>query len=66
MIVDQELSAKLQSEFQLEKEMRDTDELPPNVKDFLDSSPFELHDTPGQEEVILTSTFGDEKLVSAN
>ena len=62
--MDQELSAKLQSEFQLEKEMRDTAELPPNVQDFLDNSPFELHDTPGQEEVNLTSTFGDEKSVT--
>ena len=66
MIVDQELSAKLQSEFQLEKEMRDTDELPPNVKEYLDNSPFELHDTPGQEEVSLTSTFGDERSVGSN
>ncbi|KAL9122051.1 MAG: hypothetical protein Q9187_001398 [Circinaria calcarea] len=60
--VDQELSAKFESELQLEKEMRDTDELPANVKDFLDNSPFELHDTPGQEEVVLTRTFGDEKI----
>ena len=59
--MDQELSAKFESELQLEKEMRDTDELPANVKDFLDNSPFELHDTSGQEEVILTRSFGDEK-----
>ena len=59
--MDQELSAKFESELQLEKEMRDTGELPANVKDFLDNSPFELHDTPGQEEVVLTRSFGDEK-----
>ena len=59
--VDQELAAKLDSELQMEKEMRDTDQLPPNVKDFLDNSPFDIVDTPGQEEVVLTRTFGDEK-----
>ena len=62
-IVDQELSAKFGSELQLEKETRDTNELPPHVKEFLDNVPFTLHDTPGQEEFTLTRTFGDEKLV---
>lgn len=44
----------------MEKEMRDSEKLPMNIQDFLDSSPFELHDTPGQEEVALTRQFGDE------
>ncbi|MCJ1412096.1 hypothetical protein MMC19_006188 [Ptychographa xylographoides] len=60
--VDQELSAKLDSELQLEKDNSEPDTLPPNIKDFLDNSPFELHDTAGQEEVSLTRTFGDEKI----
>ena len=64
--VDQELSAKLQSELQLEQDLSDTDELPPNIKDFLESSPFQLEDIPGQEEVVLTRTFGDEKYVNIN
>ena len=41
-LVDQELSAKFESEIQLEKEMSDSDELPPNLRDFLDSSAFEV------------------------
>ena len=41
-LVDQELSAKFESEIQLEKEMSDSDELPPNLRDFLDSSTFEV------------------------
>ena len=59
--MDQELSAKFSSELLLEKETRDTKDLPPSVKDFLDNSSFTLHDTPGQEEFMLTRTFGDEK-----
>jgi len=44
--------------------MSDSDELPPNIKDFLENSPFQLEDTPGQEEVVLTRTFGDEKYLN--
>ena len=77
--VDQELSAKLESELQMEKEMRDSEKLPVTVQDYLDNSSFEvgfhhifrdidtklsqLHDTPGNEEVILTRQFGDESCV---
>ena len=64
LTVDQELSAKFESELQLEKETRDTTELPPHVKNFLENRSFTLHDTPGQEEFILTRTFGDERSVS--
>lgn len=60
--MDQELSAKIESELQLEKEMRDSEKLPSTLQDYLDSSSFELHDTPGQEEVVLTRKFGDESL----
>ena len=75
-IVDQELSAKLESELQMERDMRDSDEFPESIKDYLDNGPFEvsyiipssdhvpnilqLLDTPGQEEVVLTRQFGDE------
>ncbi|KAI9816492.1 MAG: hypothetical protein M1827_001624 [Pycnora praestabilis] len=61
-LVDEELIAKFDSELQMEKEMRDSDELPTSVKDFLDSGSFELQDTPGQEEVVLTRHFGDETI----
>ena len=40
--MDQELSAKLDSELQLEKDNSEPDTLPPNIKDFLDNSPFEV------------------------
>ncbi|KAI9779969.1 MAG: hypothetical protein M1835_004603 [Candelina submexicana] len=60
--VDDELVAKFESELQMEKEMRDTEEAPVSVKDFLENSQFELQDTPGQEEVLLTRQFGDESI----
>ena len=41
-IVDQELAAKLGSELAVEKEIRDLDQLPPSLKDFLDNSPFKV------------------------
>ena len=41
-IVDQELSAKLESELQMEKDMRDSDEFPESIKDYLDNGPFEV------------------------
>ncbi|KAI4168031.1 MAG: hypothetical protein LQ343_006738 [Gyalolechia ehrenbergii] len=56
------LSAKLESELQIEKETRDSDTLPADIKDFLDNSPFQLEDIPGQEEVALTRKFGDESI----
>ncbi|KAL8677506.1 MAG: hypothetical protein Q9186_006080 [Xanthomendoza sp. 1 TL-2023] len=60
--VDQELSVKLDSELRLEKETRDSDNLPSTLQDFLDNSPYELEDHPGQEEVALTRKFGDESI----
>ena len=41
-LVDQELSAKIESELQLEKEMRDSEKLPSTLQDYLDSSSFEV------------------------
>lgn len=41
-LVDQELSAKIESELQLEKEMRDSEKLPSSLQDYLDSSSFEV------------------------
>ena len=41
--MDQELSAKFESELQMEREMRDSEELPENVKAFLDSNPFQVY-----------------------
>ncbi len=47
VLVDGELSAKLASESQLEKEMRDLDEMPTIVKDYLENGPFQVCRVPG-------------------
>ncbi|KAI9745956.1 MAG: Mitochondrial acidic protein mam33 [Claussenomyces sp. TS43310] len=60
--VDAELIAKFDSELSMEKEMRDEDEIPTSVKDYLENGPFEIQDTPGKEEVVLTRQFGDETI----
>ena len=44
--VDQELSAKIESELQMEKEMRDSEKLPASITDYLDSSSFEVSQNP--------------------
>ena len=58
---DDELVAKLESEIQMENEMKDDGGVPTSVKDYLENGPFESIDTPGQVEVVLTRQFGDEK-----
>lgn len=60
---DDELSAKIESEIQIEEEMKASEQEPSSVKDFINNSPFELIDTPGQEVVKLVRSFGDEKWV---
>ncbi|KID78578.1 Mitochondrial acidic protein MAM33 [Metarhizium brunneum] len=59
---DDELSAKLESEIQIEEDMKAQEQQPASIKDFLDNSPFELIDTPGQEVVKLVRSFGNEKI----
>ena len=59
--VDEELIQKFDSEIQMEEDMRNADEVPTSVKDFLENGPFEIEDTPGQEEVVLTRKFGNER-----
>lgn len=58
---NEELSAKLESELQIEEDMKANEQEPASIKDFLTNSAFELIDTPGQEVVKLTRSFGDEK-----
>lgn len=60
---DQELSAKLDSEIQIEDDIKANEQEPASVKDFLANSPFELKDEPGQEAVKLVRSFGDEVFV---
>lgn len=59
---DEELSAKLESEIQIEEEMRAQEQQPASIQDFLENTPFKLLDTPGQEVVKLVRDFGDEKI----
>jgi complement component 1 Q subcomponent-binding protein, mitochondrial len=58
---DDELVAKLESELEMENEVKDQEGLPTSVKDYLENGPFEIIDTPGTEDVVLTRQFGDEK-----
>ncbi|OTA01542.1 hypothetical protein A9Z42_0018600 [Trichoderma parareesei] len=60
--VDEALSAKLESEIQIEEDIKANEQQPASIKDFLDNSPFELVDTPGQEVVKLIRNYGDEKI----
>jgi complement component 1 Q subcomponent-binding protein, mitochondrial len=60
---DAELVAKLESEIQFEEEVKENEQLPVSIQDFLDNSPFEIEDIPGKEEVKLVRSFGDEKYV---
>ncbi|KAK5995618.1 Mitochondrial acidic MAM33-like protein [Cladobotryum mycophilum] len=60
--LDDELSAKLESEIQIEEDIKANEQQPASIKDFLENTPFELIDTPGQEVVKLTRSFGEEKI----
>ncbi|CAJ2509219.1 Uu.00g142450.m01.CDS01 [Anthostomella pinea] len=60
--VDEELSVKLESELQFEGELKESEQVPASVKDFLENSPFELKDTSGKEDVFLTRTYENEKI----
>lgn len=60
---DDELSGKLESEIQIEEDMKANEQQPASIKDFLDNTPFELIDTPGEETVKLVRSFGEEKYV---
>lgn len=56
-----ELIAKLDSEIQVERDISKPDSsVSESIEEFLQSSGFQLHDTPGVEDVILTRKFGDE------
>lgn len=54
--------AKLESEIQMENEMKEDNGVPTSVKDYLENGPFEVIDVPGQEDVVLTRKFGDENI----
>lgn len=58
--VDSELSAKLLAEMDFESDVKEAEALPVSVKDFLENGPFDIKDTPGVQDVVLTRTFGNE------
>jgi complement component 1 Q subcomponent-binding protein len=60
--VNLELSAKLGQEISLEKSDEGPGQYSTSIKEYLENSPFEIHDIPGQEEVYLTRKFGDEEI----
>ncbi|KAF2121964.1 regulatory protein-like protein suaprga1 [Lophiotrema nucula] len=60
--VNEELVAKLQNEISLEEEMKEDEDLGQNIKEYLENSQFEVEDKPGHQEVVLSRTFGDEKI----
>ncbi|KAK6339514.1 hypothetical protein TWF718_008921 [Orbilia javanica] len=58
--VDEELFAKLQHEINVETELGEHEQIPENLKEFLETSQFKLNDKDGMEEVELVRRFGDE------
>ncbi|KAL6707369.1 Mitochondrial acidic protein mam33 [Coniothyrium glycines] len=59
---NEELVAKLQSEISMEEDMKEDEDLSANIKEYLENSPFEIEDKPGHQEVVLTRTYGNEKI----
>lgn len=59
---DEDLVAKLQSEIDLENDIKEDSAQPQSIKDYLANSPFSITDIPGQEDVTLKRTYGDEKI----
>jgi Mitochondrial glycoprotein len=59
--VVEELVAKLDSEIRGEKDSRNPETYSDTIEEYLKESGYQIHDTPGQEEVILSRKFGDEK-----
>jgi complement component 1 Q subcomponent-binding protein len=60
---DAQLAKKLESEIEFENSMKEQDGTPASVQEYLDNSPFQLEDIPGQEEVVLTRQYNDERYV---
>ena len=54
-IVDQELSAKIESELEVEREMRDSENLPSVITDYLNSSSFEVRSHPHLSAPLLSN-----------
>lgn len=60
---DEELALKLQSELEIEQNDDELEgEMPLDLQEYLQSSPFNINDKPGQEDVELVRKFGDETI----
>ncbi|KAF2433721.1 mitochondrial glyco protein [Tothia fuscella] len=59
---NEELVAKLESEYNIERDIKNENEYNLTIKEYIDNSPFEIHDTPGEEEVVLTRKYNDENI----
>ncbi|KAK5625105.1 hypothetical protein RRF57_000821 [Xylaria bambusicola] len=57
---DRELLSKLESEVKFENELKQNEQVPASIKDFMENSPYEVKDEPGKEDVYLVRKFGDE------
>lgn len=60
--VDKELSAKLASEYAIETEMKENNDPPPAIQEFIKNGPFTVTDIEGNDEVVLERKFGNETI----
>lgn len=58
-IADKELITVLESEIKHEEEQGD--DVPEYITNYLKTSPFQIVDKPGSDEVVLTRKFGNEE-----
>lgn len=58
---DTELSSTFGREIEFESGLKENEALPVSIKDYMDNSPFEIQDTDGIQDVVLTRTYGNEK-----
>ena len=59
--VSEELVAKLQSEITYEQDVQAEQAENTSIKDYLNSSEYQLEDAEGSEEVHLVRSYGDEQ-----
>ncbi|PGH16577.1 hypothetical protein AJ79_01683 [Helicocarpus griseus UAMH5409] len=59
---DLELAAKLNEELKYELRDSEVEKAPEDVRYFLETSPFQVQHKEGEDEVVLTRTFGDENI----
>lgn len=52
---------KLENELNLEDDVGEPESYSENIKDYLENSPYEVKDVAGQEEVVLTRKYNNEK-----